>query len=255
MIVRASVDAGRRREFKCDGGNPCSRRRRLLVAVISLGAERREIPSVRLFRVASWRHEGAPGCPPEECQIVPRGPPGRLDRQQRSVRRPVTRRNRERGRRKKKKKNDLAPRRRHPECVRSWGFPREGDCGRSSPRDVCVSRRSVRRVGRRECYRRLNCRPRSLRRGRVASAVSGLDALSPSFGGPFLLDKRDQLLLLLLLLLGLLARRLAARIPFCWSGGARRRRKQPRVRKHSEEDGLQRGEYLLPNLLAAPVAS
>lgn len=140
-------------------------------------------------------------------------------------------------------------RRRHPEYALSWGFPRGGNRGRSSPRDVCVSRRSVRRVGRRECYRCrrcLNCRPRSLRRGRhrVASAVSGLDALSPSFGGPSLLDKRDQLLLLLLLLLGLLARQLPARIPFCWNGGARRRRKQPRVRKHSEEDGLQRGEYL-----------
>lgn len=57
--------------------------------------------------------------------------------------------------------------------------------------------------------------------------------LSSSLG---FLDRRDQLLL------EQLVRRLWETILFYRSGGARRCRKQPRVRKHNEEDGLQRGK-------------
>lgn len=58
--------------------------------------------------------------------------------------------------------------------------------------------------------------------------------LSSSLG---FLDRRDQLLL------EQLVRRLWETILFYRSGGARRCRKQPRVRKHNEEDGLQRGKF------------
>lgn len=225
--------------------------RRVLAVAISLRAEAQRRESPRCGRAFSYgvsaprrRSRVRTGAHLRNARSSPAGPPAGWIGSSAACGsgRSVTRRNSERRRGRSKKRTTL--RRRRSTFV---GIPsRRGNRGRSSPRDVCVSRRFVRRVSRRECYRRLNCRPRFLHRGRrrVASAVSGLDALSSSPGGASLLDKRDQLLLLLLLLLGLLARQLPARIPFCWSGGARRRRKQPRVRKHSEEDGLQRGEYL-----------
>ena len=125
-------------------------------------------------------------------------------------------------------------------------------------RDVCVSRRAVRQVGR-ECRRRRHRRRRRRyrRRGRarvrVQCAASGVfrgfDVLSSSAG---FLDRRDQLLL------EQLVRRLWKTSLIYRSGGARRCRKQPRVRKHNEEDGLQRGKfrflairyiYIVPSIL------